>query len=293
MSISTYAIQTGKSLTFNWSTAYTIYGRDFNPRQSDIPDPPSDWDSNTIRASWETSFNLSWFQYGNEVCFCVATFHFSGENLRNTDIDITMVFQKYSGGWQNAWWVYYDTVKFNSASWMQWKWRYVWIDSDEIWDDATQYRFLVQVSGWWEYEEFTAPFTISNLSFDTTRHPSWYLWVEWQNLCYTDASYSSTRWYKHKINYDGAYSWGSGSPWYIWLPTSSTDDHIYYTDANWYVRRTKSSQPRFDEGDDYAWSGNAWYLWVSDGYWAEDWYAHLCYVNNQWYKRRIINWWVS
>lgn len=282
---------TGKSLVYNWSTAYTIFGRDFNPRPSDIPNPPSNWNENTVRASWETSFNLSWFQYWNEVCFWTYVLEFEDFSW---DVDITedMSFQKYTWWWQNAWWTgsnYYNT----SDGTLRWTYWYVWIDDDEIWTDATQYRFLIQVYGWGVSTEFTIPFTISGLSFDYTRHPAWYLWVEWQNLCYTDASYSSTRWYKHKINYDGAYSWGSGSPWYIWLPTSSTDDHIYYTDANWYVRRTQNSQPRFDEGDAYAWSGNAWYLWVSDGYWSEDWYAHLCYVNNQWYKRRIINWWVS
>ena len=292
-SISTYYIWVGKSLKYNGSTAYTIYWRDFNPRQTDIPDPPSDWDRNTVRASGETSYNLSWFQCGNEVCFCTYTLHFVW--LRNTTMTVVMRFQKYvswrvDAGWEDAY-----TTSYDSDDWISRHWYYVWIDSDEIWDDATQYRFLIQVSGGWLEESFTAPFSVSWLSFDSSLHPAGYLWVQWTQLCYTDASYSSSRWYKHIINMDGSYSatnvW-SDKAWYIRLPDSTNDNHIYYVDANWYTRRTKESQTRFDSSEASAWSSKAWYIWVSSAYWAENWYAHLCYVNNAGLKRRIITWWV-
>lgn len=287
-------IWTGKSLLYDWSVAYTIYGRDFNPRYSDIPEPPSDWDENTIGASWETSFNLSWFQPGSEVCFCSMVATFENVSSDGETLNVDMVFQKYSWWWQNAGWIWSDSYSIEDGDIRWWYW-YVGVDVDEIWTNASRYRFLVQLYGSWTSAEYTAEFNVSNLSFDDSLHPSWYIWVDGANINFVDSSYSSVRWYKHIITQDSSYSptyvW-TGKAWSIWIP-SWTDSHIYYIDENGYKRRTNPSQTRFDEGNSSAGSSKSGYIWVSDGYYAEDWYAHLCYVNGSGFKRRIINWWVS
>lgn len=285
-SITTDYIGTWKSLVENGSTLYTIFWRDFNPRDSDLPQV---WPE--TQASWEASYNLSWFQCGNEVCFCMV--NLSVEWLQGSTLTYSMSFQKYKNWWQNAWWNDSWTEYAPYPDYWSSYWYYVWVDYDEIRTDATRYRFLLQVSWWWVSWQEAPEFTISNLSFDNSLHSSWYMWVEWTNLCYTDASYSSTQWYAHRINMDTAYTatnvW-SDNAWYIWLPNSSNDNHIYYIDANWYTRRTKESQTRWDEDSGSVSSDNKWYMRVSN--WWDWWYAHLCYINNIWFKRRIINWWI-
>ena len=290
-SISEIYIWTWKSLVYNGNVAYTIFWKDFNPRQSDIPDFPSWWWANSIRTSWETTYDLSWFQYGNEVCFCSPTVEVVW--LNGTTISVTMNFQKYLWWWQNAGWNDSFTFSYNANDYYQAFRYYVGIDDDEIRTDATQYRFLFTLSWWWESLQMTAPFSISWLSFDTTKHTSGYIWVDWTNLCFIDASSSSSQWYKHIINIDSSYT--ATSVWsdkagHIWIPSSTSDDHIYYVDENWYTRRTKSSQTWFDENDASAGSWKEWYVWVPSSKIAENWYAHLCYVNSAWYKRRICNW---
>lgn len=284
-SITTDYIWTWKSLEDEGSTLYTIFWRDFNPRQTDIPDTTP-----TTEASWETSFNLSWFQVGSEVCFCML--RVSVEWLKNVTISYTMRFQKYKNWWQNAWWVDSYTDSYNSDDyWHHPRW-YVWIDSDEIRTDATRYRFLISASWWWVSWSDSAEFTISSLSFDTSSHPAWYMRVEWTQLCFTDALISSTRWYAHRITPDSSYSAsyvGSDKAWYIWIPSTSSNHHIYYIDKNGYERRTNETQTRFSSSDAYAWTSKAWYIWVSNGNMNKG-YWHLCYVSKEWYKRRITNW---
>lgn len=287
--ISTYYIWTGKRFIAN-DDSYNIFWRDFNPRQSDIPDP-STYTKDSFKASWETSFDLAWFQNWNEVCFAVYVIQWTWFTVWDS-LTIDMSFQKYTWWWQNTGWNDSFTISVSYANWYYRWWNYVGIDYDEIRTDATQYRFLYTFSWGGTTEQVTAPFTVSNLSFDAIRHNSWFMWVEWSNLCFIDASWSSTKWYKHKINYDGTYSWGTWTPWNIWIPKSASDKHIYYVDSNGYVRRTNNSQTRFNSND-YVWSNKAWFMWVSDGYYADSWYAHLCYIDSAWYKRRICNWWVQ
>lgn len=290
--ITMHYIGTGKSLVYNWSVAYTIFWKDFNPRRSDIPDRPADFDTDA-RVSWETSFDLNWFQVGNEVCFCLPIFYITW--LSWVTITYEMAFQKYKNWWQNAGWTDSFTDTYSAeAYWKIW-WYYVGIDDDEIWTDATRYRFLFTATWWWVSRQFTAEFTVSNLSFDSTLHPSGYMWVDGLHLYFTDGTHWSSG-YKHRINYDSSYTavnvWTDGNSWCIWLPDSSNDNHIYYIDQYWYKRRTNTSQTWFDENNQSAWSGNKWFMWVSNGG-MNDWYGHLCYVNSVGFKRRITNWWVT
>ena len=270
----------GKSLIVNNDTFFTFYGKDFNPN---IPSRPSPryWDQ--TMASWETSYDLNWFSVGNEVC--CGFFIFWNTDLDNiVYVSWDMDFQKsyngstyYSTGWKESKSMY---IQPDNSDWAYY---YVWVDSDEIWIWETYYRFHVE---WSSTDGSTGtiniPFTVSNLSFDDSLHPSWYLWVEWNYLCYTDAT-EWNRWYKHKINYD-SYTWWSGDPWYIRVP-ENTSWYIYYTDANGRVRRTHFADER------YGWSRywTPWYIYVSNGNYTQ-WYWYLCFVDGNWELRRMWNW---
>lgn len=266
-----------KWIAIDWSQFFNFYWKDFNPT---VPDIPSGW--STARAYNETSsFNLSWFQPWHEVwCYVWNVTCTTAGSLY-----VESFLQAYRSWWDTMRWFDWS---FSVDSWDTFMWyMYFWVDYDEIRDYATQYRILTNWELGSDWQNWTTtPFTISWLNIDSTRHDSWYLWVQGTHLCYTDASYSHSKWYKHIISYDDSFSGWSWEPWYIWIPNSSWDKSIHYIDANGTERRTYYSDAR------YWWTSYAndpWYIWVSD--WdTEDWYAHLCFVDSTWQKRRLLNW---
>ena len=265
-----------------------------------VPDFPSNW--NTVSAHNETtSFNLLWFQPWLEVCVCVIEVYNGTSSTISWNVECSLQQRKSwsrytpSSNTVNFWYV--DIEPGYYRVWYMW----VWIDPDEIRPWITEYQFDWNVT----WEHFYKTFSVSNLSFDSTPHPAWYMRVEWNNLCYVPPSYysgSSSTGYKHIIDYDSGYSWanaGTDAKWSIlphWqsfpLRHSSSDHHIYYVTEYWYVYRTKES---------YAWSGwssSAWsnksgYIWMTpstSGYTEQAWYNYLCYVDGWGYKRRMWVW---
>lgn len=279
-----------KWVTVDGSTLFDIYGKMFDPN---VPDFPSNW--NTVSAHNEaTSFNLLWFQPWLEVCVCVIEVYNGTSSTVSWNVECSM--QQYkswsrytpSSNTVNFWYVEIEPGYYRV--WYMW----VWIDPDEIRPWITDYRFHRSVA----WKDFYKTFSVSNLSFDSTPHDAGYMWVEWNNLCYVPPSYysgSSSTGYKHIIDYDSGYSWanaGTDAKWSIWIPSSSSDHHIYYVTEYWYVYRTKES---------YAWSGwssSAWsnksgYIWMTpstSGYTEQAWYNYLCYVDGWGYKRRMWVW---
>lgn len=286
MAIEVTYLKTGKWVAVDGSLLQYYYWEDFNPINEQFP---SSWNSVTAYEE-TTNFNLSGFQIWNEIWCTVCVVQNTGSSSE-TMSSLSGIFQRYSWWWQTTWTYYFGSETLEPGG-MYAAYLYYGIDDDEVRPWYTRYRVIFDSSA---FSGTSPEFTVSNLSFDSSLHPSWYLRLEWWNLCFTDAYYSSTRWYKHIINRDPSYweyVW-SGSKWHIWLPTTSTDNRIYYVDVDWYKRRTNSSQPRYDTGDAYAWSWAKWHIWVSDAWDMEWWAWHLCYVNSLWYKRRITNWWVS
>ena len=266
----------GKWIEIDWSEFYNFYGRDFNPN---VPTLPTNW--TTASAYDETStFYLSWFSVWNEVwcyVFNIDTWGVAGSWYVESE------FQVYRWWWATTW----DYSWNFSTSSPKWMWyMYFWIDDDEIWDDATNYRILTNREYEWEWENWIiTTFSVSGLSFDSTLHNSWYLWIQWNHLCYTDW----TRWnrgYKHIINYDSWYDGWTWEPWYIWLP-SSANGKIYYTDAYGNVRRTHSSYSRYGWSS-YPSSAVPWKMRIPTG-WMEDWYWYLCFVDGDGELRRLWN----
>ena len=271
-------------ISIDWSLFYNFSGKDFNPT---VPDFPDSWETVTAYSP-VASFDLSGYQPWHEI-WCYVR-NITTDNV-SWDLEVYSMLQaSWNGGWHKVWdytWNYYTTKQL--YAWYM----YFWVDYDEIWDYATNYR----ISTTWSLDNYWNSgtpdyvyFTVSNLDIDSTRHTSWYLWVEWNNLCYTDASYSHNSWYKHKIAYDSWYStyvW-TNKAWHIRLRPWD-NSRICYVDENWYSRRTYPADPRYWWNVN-VWSSRAWYMWVSDGQSQEDWYAHLCFIAPNWNKMRILNW---
>lgn len=278
-----------KWLQFDWGSTWVLYWADFNPSdQSDY-----DADHCTVYQA-TTSFNLSWFQPWHEVWACAFEIKRAWPWPELTQ-SCWMDFERYNGSW-NIWWQHsfierWDEIIESQYSWGR-RWRYFWVDRDEIWAWYSKYRIhIYAVDGTWDY--YSPEFSVSNLSIDSSTHRAWHIWVSWNNLCYVDAtdggSWQTFYWYKHKIAYDSWYSsfvWAShaGS---VWL---DSDDNlrIYYVDEQGYKRRTYMSDSRF-EGNVNVWSSKKWSMrvWVNS---AEYWYWYLCFIAPNWSKRRILNW---
>ena len=275
-----------KWIAIDWTTRQVFYWDDFNPRQFTRPTSYT-----SVSATDETtSFNLSNFQAWNEVwCWVIK--------LTFPDGFSWLLYARFE---RSSDWINYDTQRqyywnIDESAWNYWAWYiYFWIDYDEIRPWYNYYRIWYHSADGTTINFYSPTFTVSNLSFDNSWHRWGYMWVEWENLCFVD-SCSLNKWFKHKINrdtwYTGTYVW-TDKAWYVRIPEYSNDSRLYYVDATWYTRRTKESQNWYDIDHAYAWSSYAWFIWVSDGDYAEDWYAHLCWIDSAWSKRRICNWWI-
>ena len=275
-------------IAYDWSTLFTIYGKMFDPN---VPDAPSSYSTVSL-VNPSTSYNLLWFQPWLEVCVCCLEVWNQTSSTISGNASCTL---KQYKSWSYVTWTTMDFWYYNIEQgwWFNWYMR-VWIDPDEIRPWITQYRFERNVCG----QTFTKDFSISNLSFDTTPHDAWYLRVQGNNLCYVPPSIysgSSTTWYKHIIDYDTWYSWanaGTDAKWSIWIPSSSSDHHIYYVTQNGYVYRTKESYA-WSGWSSSAWSSKSWFIRMTPSTsWIPEraWYNYLCYIDGWWYKRRMGVW---
>lgn len=286
MALSTDTFWIWKWIAYDWSTLFTIYGKMFDPN---VPAAPSSYSTVSL-VNEAYSYNLSWFQPWLEVCVCCLEVWNQTSDTISWNIQCTL--QQWTGSDRQDWttisfWYFNidPTRRYSNYMW-------VWIDPDEIRPWITQYRFH------WEacWQDFYKAFTVSNLSFDDNPHPAWYLRVEWTNLCYVPPSIysgSSSTWYKHMIQPDLWYSWSSWKdPGYIWIPSSSSDHHIYYVNEYWIVCRTKESYA-WSWWSSNVWSNKSWYIRMppSTSLVPERaWYNYLCYVDSGWYKRRMGVW---
>lgn len=281
---------------FHIDQYYDIYWKMFQPYEIVRP---SSWAWEDLYATDQTtSFDLTNFQMGNEVFSC--TLLLSNQSSSAVTFHAIIYFDQYvNWHWQQSWtcsWDYWDQTlnwKTSDTTWGNWSIQWAWVDTDEIRPWISQYRLRLTID--W-VEKSVLNFSVSNLSFDTTPHPNWYIRVEWANICYVPPSYyswSATTGYKHRIQYDTWYSWATWqTPWMIWIPDDSTDHHIYYTTSNWVVRRTKETYPR-PYNPSSTWYSSRWHIWMtpSTQSWTEQtWYNYICYIDWSWYRRRLWPW---
>lgn len=260
-----------------------FYWADFNPTR-----PQWDWDWTVTYAS--TSYDLSWFQPWHEV-LCWIYYYTVTWYMAETTVTAHMDFLRSNdwSSWETWWYETFSEFLDENLSWYSTEYQrgyYVWVDYDEIWTWYRYYKFHYYAS--WYYDLYSPTFTVSNLNIDDTRHPAWFLWVDWNHLCYTDGIHWTT-WYKHKIAYDWNYNSyvGTEYSWMLWLDPTTTRK-IYYVDEYWYKRRTYAAS-------DWLWGSQTvstnkkWAIRVPT-WWGNYWYWHLCFVTNNWDKLRILNW---
>lgn len=270
-----------KSITFNGSTLFTAYWADLSPQH-----PTYSWSWNQLKATEERDYDCYWFQVGNSVLAYTFTY-VSWEVAGSATIDIYLFTQ---------WWTQLNYHK-KVTTWQlvaNWVARYYIELSIRPWqlrDNVTDYRLYFQAThSWWYTSTKYLDFSINSLYADTTTYTPWMMTVRGTGLEYTDY-----RWYKHMVQYDSNYSWSyvwTDRRWFIRLDTY-TARRLYYVDANWYVRRTYEADNRFwstswqwvNVWSQYRWALWTWSFWAS---WASGWY--LCFVNNSWYKMRLMNW---
>lgn len=282
-------LEVWKWFVFN-DDSYQIYWVMFDPAYS----TPWSWD--TFEAENITStFNMSWFQQWLEVA--VAVWHIHNDSESSVSFNYTVYFdQRKNGSWVN-------TLSFTKSGnlwawyWLWWN-QWFWVDPDEFRPNVDDYRVRLSV----DWNTTSQYFSTSNWGFSPTVCNAGYLWVENLYLCYVPPCYyswSSSTWYKHIIQYDDWYSWSyawTENAGKIWIPSSSSDHHIYYVTRYWYVYRTKESYKwRWTTGNGwyYVDSDKAWFIWMppSNSYDSEPtWYNYLCYIDWWWYRRRMWVW---
>lgn len=266
---------------------YTVYG---NMIGDTLPNIASVSYTN-FRMSWETSYDLWWFQPRHAVLWFVAILV---SNADSGSFQVHPYLQYYdSGSWMwRSTWGHVDTWKWTTSTYQARKrlWT-IWISWNNIRPSFwTQYRIYTT---WyvWSYTgtDKVNSFTVTNLNVDDTIYHPWSMTVNGTNLVYVD-----TFWYKHIIAYDGNYSWSrpwTDHSWFIRLDPR-TARRLYYVDEYWYVRRTYEASNWYNYTD-WQWrnvgSSYRWYVWTWN---ASDVSAqrYLCFVNNSWYAMRLMNW---
>ena len=142
-------------------------------------------------------------------------------------------------------------------------------------------------------------FTLSNVP-NTTNIPlySWYIWVEWENLCFISSLYD-----KHSIV--GTNLWnigtaGSGAFWVNgedieWVSASGNK----YT--SWFSLTTKEKRSMRQVASVFSWwatwstfagVSKVGYIWVDTEFWNQ----HIAYIWQSWYKNLLYSWnypWVA
>lgn len=256
-------------------TTFNIAWKDFNPTE-----PTSFFQSKAYRITSSAPTNLSNYRYWHEIVVAVA------ERTNNTGSSITA---ELKIAFVFPWWnnrIYSFGTQTLSASWWRYTWyAYAWIDYDEFTTNWTATIWMLANSS------VLSAKNITYSNYDTVRNTertSWYMWVEWDNIHYIDGAKWDT-WYEHMIDNDGSssYIWADKA-WAIRLDDWWTNRKIHYIDSSGYLRKTYEANNRYWWAS-YVWTSKKWYIRVSD--WdTADWYGYLCFVWNNWYRYRIMNW---
>lgn len=262
----------------NNSIIMDIFWKDFNPRQ---PSGMFEWtldEANIYLRNQTTSFNCSGLAMWHEVAIALFAIENTSGSAESGSLGFKrkkasdLLFESSNSYYlpNNTWWLIYS---------------YIWIDRDEIQENWTDYKIEFYL-GWSLNDSIT--FTISNLSIDNTDRTPGYIWVEWNNIHYIDATKTYT-WFEHIIAHDWSTYWSWLTPWYIRVDTSN-HWRLYYIDSSGYKRRTHLA-------DDWSWYNTGWWdeLPIS---WETPWfirvstwsYGYLCFIWYDWKGYRIMNW---
>jgi hypothetical protein len=232
-----------------------------------------------------TSFNLSGFLAGFEICVAHAVFDFDNNSGSTFSINTTI----------SCRWVYKDdattigatvsdhvTFSLPAGNWIEW-WQGVNIGTApwEI-DSSGTYHFKAKAVGTPNISEINLPIVMSNapsvtqLSSDKVGH----IWVEGELLTFVNAN----RW-KHSLAGSlVASGLGSDKGGYIWIDTSNnlhwvSDNGNHYT-TTWKVKQFASFYSNGATGAVNAGTDKKGYMWV-DSQFGD---THLAYIGNDGFK---------
>lgn len=230
------------------------------------------------QSAW-TSFDLTWFQLWWEAIACNSVYAIYWPFSWGT----VYIKQKwYNTQWALMFenWPYQNDIESLNSS----QWTFVqivsnqWVAEWEINKNWT-YRVVAEIS--WAISWTKTTYITITWCPPMEQYQPWYVWVDWNDLCWTSAN-----WHKHTM-YWIYVSNTSATPWYIWIDW----EHTYWTWTSWAVYRSKYNIRQFESTFSnwapwvVSWK-KPWYFYMDNEFWHE----HISYIDAFWYKCLLNSW---
>lgn len=269
-------------------TAAWWFGTNFNMPVHNFFDNSSSWsktDGPLLYVGASSSFDLTTFEYGYEICNGVGVFLFdnttgSGSTSVSTTINIkwtTTGNSVLNGGTYNSFFSTSLAVGFWGGYALG---ANIGAEPSEI-ATSTTYDFRASASGTPNITEVVTPISFTNVPSTTTQiAKSGYIWVEGNNLCYINAN----EWKHTMVGNDNGSSPGSSVAGALWMDTSNVlhwvgfNGHDYST--VWKVQQFGSFYSGSATGSTFAGTQNAGQIWVD----AQFGGTHLAYIGTDGFK---------
>lgn len=263
----------------NSGTQMTWWKTNFNMPVPDLWDDTSnwtEWEGPFIYHGVATSFDFSWFHQGWEAIISVLWLHIEWNEGGGT-YTITQKWIHPSGSvmFTNTWNGYLASPGSDSQWVPNWHERHLaanqWVAPWEI-NQSGVYKIEATIS--WPGLNFTSYFdvTITNVPSFSWYKASWYMYLEWNQLCYTSANG-----FVQKMLWNHISSW-SGTPGHVWI----NGIFLHYIDSFWDVRRAPYSIKQFASNFSNWAPGQVsgktpWYLYIDNQFW----WTHISLI---WYN---------
>lgn len=227
---------------------------------------------------WEsTSFDLTWFQPGWEICANFSLVHIVWPSAGGP-----IVLHQW---WTRPDWtvIYKQDFPIDLPPLVSWQWyEYIWWSNQWFaeWEINASGNYTCQVwVDWVEYGRNDVGITFSNVPSISTADP-WYMWVEYDNLHWVSAN-----WHKHTIYWNSVsvvWSQYNGSIWVEW------NDVCWVW--NWTKYRSKYNFKQFQStwwwSTTAVWWKTPWYFWMDNEFWFE----HIWYIAWDTWKYLFPSW---
>jgi hypothetical protein len=231
-----------------------------------------------------TSYSLSGFSPGFEICNGCAIFDFENNSGSNYNINTNLYVAWRDPSLNVIFWVIYD---YNFSSTLApYYYTEVWFGGNTGcagWEVATagSYHFRSSASGTPNISVVDTTVNMSNVPSTSVVGTSGYIWVEGTNLCYINANG-----WKHSMT--GTYVGGPVGPvskgGSIWIDNSNNlhwvSSTCYDYKCAWKVRQFASFYGNGPTNTVYAGTSHAGSLWVDDEFGS----THLSYIGADGYK---------
>jgi len=232
---------------------------------------------------WATSFDLSWFQNGWEICAVstVITVH-----------------------WPYAWWIIPIRQVWKNPAWTNYfiNWDYsfncpyladaiawsssqiasnTWLASWEVYTSGT-YKVYWIADWWWFSQNTETSISMTNVPSIVESYTPWMIWVEWNDLRWTSANS-----HIHTRNWVSYWSVWTQYNWKIWIDWSNVFWVWWWTKygAPYNFRQFASAFSNWPSPTVVSWQ-TPWMFWMDSNFW----YEHIGYIASDWYKNIFPSW---